>query len=664
LLENDQWGKHMGLPRITFLRFAALLCCAIFPAADSFGAAPKTISVGELTLTLCRPHYTGYCGSIQQAIDPAGVIPGKLTVGFEYYPRTDLTRPRLGTILPQEGGPGYSSTGTRDYYLEIYDALRDRRDVLIVDKRGTGLSSPIDCADMQTGATDLDAVAACATQLGDTAWFYGTDFAANDIIAVLDALGIEDVDFYGDSYGTFVGQILAGLYPHRLRSIVLDSAYPVRPPDPWFGTDWAAAWSGIDTSCARSPSCSSLGGTATSRMQQIIDIVREQPIHGKAPDGNGVLQPTTIDTAGLIYLIDYAGFGPPVYRDLDAAARAWLTSHDALPMLRLISEADTASVDEPVDFSYGLYEAVTCSDYPMLYDMYKSRAVRDQQYAASLQDARENRPDLFAPFTVDEGIESQVFITPLNSCLPWHKPPQDLAPGTAGAPLPPSVQYPAVPTLVLSGDLDSITSVIDANETAAQFPNAVHVIVPNLGHVVTDSDEIGCTLGIVHRFVRELDPGNTNCVNRVRPVRTVPLFALQASELEPLQELRGDKTSDAQRRIAAAGLEAVGDAIARWYVTYNSVDTGLRGGKFTYRLSGNTYIYKLTDYKWTKDVAVSGNITWDQTTNIITAQVTLKSDGSPAGNLQIHWNDGDIDAMASVTGQIQGATLIAQRIAP
>ena len=55
---------------------------------------------------------------------------------------------------------------------------------------------------------------------------------------------IGEVDFYGDSYGTFVGQILAGLYPTRLRSIVLDSAYPVRPPDEWFPTDWAKAWDG------------------------------------------------------------------------------------------------------------------------------------------------------------------------------------------------------------------------------------------------------------------------------------------------------------------------------------------------------------------------------------------------------------------------------------
>ncbi len=644
----------------------ALLAAAFctLSIADNADAQPQTITVGQLTLTLCNTDYTGYCGSIKRPIDPKGVTPGKVTVGFEYYPRSDMSHPSLGTILPQEGGPGYSSTGTRDYYLAIFDALRDRRDVLIVDKRGTGLSSPIDCPALQTGSLALSAVAACAKQLGDTSWFYGTDFAAQDIAAVLDALGIPEVDFYGDSYGTFVGQVLAGLEPTRLRSIILDSAYPVRPPDPWFATDWAAAWSGIDISCDRSPSCSSLGGAATSRMQQIIDIVRVHAIRGQAPDGNGDLQPTTINTASLIYLIDSAGYGPPIYRDLDAAARAWLDSKDALPLLRLVAETNTASVDLPEDFSYGLYSAVTCSDYPMLYDMYQPRAVRNPQYAAALQDARVDRPNLFAPFTVDEGIDSQVYITPLDSCLPWPVPPKDLAPGAPGAPLPPSVHYPAVPTLVLSGDLDSITSVIDANEAAAQFPDAVHVVVPNLGHVVTDSDEIGCTLGIVRRFVKILDPGNTSCVQKVRPVRTVPLFAVTAGELAPLNALKGDKTTDAQRRIAAAGLETVGDVIARYYVTFNFVDTGLRGGKFTYAASDTGYDFTLKNLKWTEDVAVSGTVSWNQISNIITAQVTLKSGGQQIGNLQIRWNDADINARATVTGMIQGAALNADRIAP
>jgi pimeloyl-ACP methyl ester carboxylesterase len=632
--------------------------------AGSAGAVPKTIQVGALTLKLCNKDYTGYCGTIVRPLDPAGVTPGTLHVGFEYYPRSDTAHARLGTILPQEGGPGYSSTGTRDFYLSLFDSLRDRRDVLIVDKRGTGLSAPIDCPDLQTGSTDLDAVTACVKQLGDTAWFYGTDFAAQDIVAVLDALSIDEVDFYGDSYGTFVGQVLAGLYPQRLRSIILDSAYPVRAPDVWFATDWAAAWSGIDLSCGRSPSCSGLGGTATSRVQKFINQVRAHPLKGKAPDGNGDLQPTTVDTGELIYLIDAAGYGPPVYRDLDAAARAWLDSKDALPMLRLVAEQNTASVDEPADFSYGLYAAVTCSDYPLLYDLRASRAVRNRQYAQALDAARQDRPTLFAPFTVDEGLDSQVYITPLDSCLPWRAPPAELSPGAPGAPLPPRAQFPTVPTLVMSGDLDSITSVIDANETTAQFPNAVHVVVPNLGHVVAESDEVGCTLGIVQRFIKNLTPGNTNCVQRVRPVRTVPRFALHAGDLAPLAALAGNKATDAQRRIAAAGLEAVGDVIARYYVTFDYFGGGLRGGGFTYAATDVGYDFDLKDVLWTQDVAVSGTVSWDQTSSLITAHVTLKSGAAKVGTLDISWNDAAINAVASVTGKIQGTTLIAQRIAP
>jgi hypothetical protein len=61
---------------------------------------------------------------------------------------------------------------------------------------------------------------------------------------------------------------------------------------------------------------------------------------------------------------------------------------------------------------------------------------------------------------------------------------------------------------------------------------------------------------------------------------------------------------------------------------------------------------------------VSGTVSWDQTSNIITANVTLESNGAPVGKLQIRWNDADINAIATVTGTIQGATLNANRIAP
>jgi pimeloyl-ACP methyl ester carboxylesterase len=640
---------------------ACALSVALILGSGVAAAVPKTIVVGTLTLTLCNTEYTGYCGAIERPLDPTGAVPGKLTVGFEYYPRRDQRSAALGTILPQEGGPGYSSTGTRDFYLGLFAPLRDRRDVLIVDKRGTGLSDPIDCPWLQTGSLALGAVGNCGRQLGAAAWLYGTDFAVRDIVAVLDALGIGEVDFYGDSYGTFVGQIFAGLYPQRLRSIVLDSAYPVRPPDAWFPTDWATAWAGIDLSCSRSPTCVALGGRASSRMQQLIDDVRIQPITGQAPDGFGVLRATAVNTGNLINLIFDAGYGASIYRDIDAAVRAWLDDHDPLPILRMAAEDETGYPSAPGDFSYGLYTAVICQDYPQLYDMNARVPVRERQYTEALELARTYRPNLFAPFTFDEGIASQLYVTPLDSCLPWPPPSAGQVPGK---PLPPSVQFPTVPTLVLSGDLDSVTSITDAQEVTDQFPNAVHVIIPNLPHVVAGGDLIGCTSSIVLHFVQELTSGDTSCTSRVRAARTVPKFARLANELEPLEPVSGDASSPAQRQLAAAALETAGDVVAQWYATVGSYLRGLRGGRFDYVETANGYKFTLKELQWTEDVAVSGTVVWNTSTNIVTAQVDLVANGAAAGSLNMRWDDADFHAIASVAGQINGARVKAQGVAP
>ncbi|MBK7902043.1 MAG: alpha/beta fold hydrolase [Proteobacteria bacterium] len=169
-------------------------------------------------------------------------------------------------------------------YINIFNALRNRRDILIVDKRGTGTSAAIDCPGVQQGdPSDPAAIAACGQQLGAKAALYRTELAVADIVGVMDALQISKVDFYGDSYGTYVGQTFAARHGGRLRSIILDSAYPVRPPDIWFPTDWARGRDGLDRVCERSSSCQALGGKSTWRMQSLLNYLRQHPISGRRP---------------------------------------------------------------------------------------------------------------------------------------------------------------------------------------------------------------------------------------------------------------------------------------------------------------------------------------------------------------------------------------------
>jgi hypothetical protein len=129
----------------------------------------------------------------------------------------------------------------------------------------------------------------------------------------------------------------------------------------------------------------------------------------------------SVDVSMLFLLMTNLGNSPITYRDLDAAARAWFGNHDKLPLLRLAAEYNTPFVSDAVDFSYGQYQAVICQEYPLHYDLDDSPAQRRRQYARGIEAARQNRPDLFAPFTIDEALESQANFTPLATCLDWPK---------------------------------------------------------------------------------------------------------------------------------------------------------------------------------------------------------------------------------------------------
>jgi pimeloyl-ACP methyl ester carboxylesterase len=662
----------MMLSRLSLICGSGSLLALLLATGSAHAAPPQTITVGSVELTYCNSTYTGYCGSIARPLDPTGTVSGTISIGFEYYPRRDQSRPAIGTILPQEGGPGYSSTGTRDAYINVFNALRDRRDIVIIDKRGTGTSGAINCPAIQTGNPNSPAgIKACGEQLGRRTALYRTELAVADIVGVMDALQIAEADFYGDSYGTYVGQTFAARYPNRLRSIILDSAYPVRPPDAWFPTDWAAGIDGLDLVCSRSPPCRSLGGTSVARITALLNELRQHSISGTAPDANGIPRKTTVDVSMLFLIIDDLGDSPSTYRDLDAAARAWFDSNDAVPLLRLAAEYNTAyPSDSARDFSYGLYQDVVCEEYPLFYTLTSSPAQRRVQYDHAIQAARENRPDLFAPFTIDEALASNANETPLATCLDWPVPLQY----PQGDALPAHPVFPPVPTLVLSGDLDSVTSVIDADQAARQFPDVVHLVIPNLTHVTAwyfsdvgilpdGGDTTNCVQEIVRRFVVELAPGDTSCTPTVRPIRTVPRFAKFVNELDPVEALSGNQANAHELRLAAAALETVGDAYARFLLTYGT-GGGLRGGKFSYVLQPYGYAFKFEHTQWTEDLEITGTMDWYLKPNDLAADVRLWQNGVSVGNLNIAWNDLQVNAMATLTGTIGNDRVRAVRIAP
>ena len=113
-------------------------------------------------------------------------------MGFEFYERRKANRPSIGTFAANEGGPGYASTASRGYYLGLFRPMAERRDIVIVDQRGTGTSGAIRCPELQQATLPwVKAVTACGQQLGKRSDTYTTAYAADDTAAVLDALGID-----------------------------------------------------------------------------------------------------------------------------------------------------------------------------------------------------------------------------------------------------------------------------------------------------------------------------------------------------------------------------------------------------------------------------------------------------------------------------------------
>src|SRR5436190_1131543 len=219
--------------------------------------APHAGAVPAIVRTACpagAAHDT--CGFVNVPLDRRLPDGRRIRIYFELRSRSDRSRPPDSTVLSIEGGPGYSTTADRSSRIQLWRPLSARRDLLLVDLRGTGRSQPLDCiAFRQHILGYVDRAARCAAQLGSDRDFYDTSQSVQDLAAVLRALHVGRVDLYGDSYGSYAAEAFALRYPHRLRSLVLDGTYQLPGTDPAW-TDLAASTrSSLRLACGRRPGC-------------------------------------------------------------------------------------------------------------------------------------------------------------------------------------------------------------------------------------------------------------------------------------------------------------------------------------------------------------------------------------------------------------------------
>ena len=603
-------------------------------------AAPaEAARIGDATVRPCKER-EWLCGSIVRRLDPAQPKPA-IRVHFRYRRATEgATGPPLVAV---EGGPGYPSTGSRFEYMDMYGPVLRHRDLLLVDHRGTGRSALIACRELQratadtTGAPYLAAVRRCADRVNrrygaGAANRFATAYAVGDFEAVLRTLRLRTIDLYGDSYGTFFVQSYLSRHHARVRSVVLDSAYPIQDLEPWYASSAREGFNAMARVCERSLTCT---GSPRERLAELLAEVRVTPLRGRFNGTRERVGPVELNQ----FLQDSASY-PPLLRELDVAVGAALGG-DPVPLLRMRAENRPSGSTPAGYFSVGLYTAVACTDYPQLFDMTAPPAERPAQLDAAFAGAP--TADL-APFTPQEWISVAATTEPFTTCLNW--------PVVRGVPpvrAPDARPLPAdVPVLVLGGDLDSLTPVADAALVTTPLAERSRVVVlANSFHVASEgatglAGSTRCSQRLVRAFVRRpsgLETLDARCAAAIPPLHTPSGFPATSAAARAAEVTAGADPGLRVRRAVTIAAEAVGDAAVR------GAGRGLRGGRVTVRKG----VLRLRGARFTRDARVTGRARLRPAVGGVRATVVVDGPGRPV-RVGLRWTERQTTAVATAAG--------------
>src|SRR5580692_11065914 len=640
--------------------------------------ARKPIKVGTVTIPPCGASKLAWCTTIRVPYDYGHPAAGTIKLGFQWYPATSGTS--TGTVLAIQGGPGYATTDYASAYYTLFQPLLAHDNLLLVNLRGTGNSSPFTCKALQDW--DLaDSIRSytvdtgkCGYQLNHTRKLAGSDkyvrgsdlyttaIAAHDVAVLLRRLQTGKVDLYGDSYGTFFSQVFTSRYASMLRSVTLDAAYPVSQTNPWYPHTIMTARNAFTIACERSVACHRAApGSSWARIARFASYLRRHPVRGRTMDPYGDVLTETVGVDQLAELVNIAGADAGVYRELDPAIRAVTGHHDDAPLLRLAAmEIYTGNSGPVSQFNDGSYQATTCLDYPQPFIYSASPARRQQQYNAAV--ARLPR-HLFAPFTVHEWLTEPQ--EEFDACLDWPAPPRSLTPiNKTPTPYAPRT----LPVLVLSGDLDSLTTPFEGRETARDMgPSARWILVHNDVHINAMDDTFGCASGLVDTFVADpagLKSMSASCARHTPEVRVLGGFPARLAQVPPATPLAGNQAAVTGLRLAADGAAAVGDANYHWYYGDGVHGFGLRGGTEAFSGPVAATVVKYRKVQWTTDATVSGHELWNQDSGYVRAWLTVTGPHGARVTIYLSYHDYTWHSVTTITGSYAGLRLAARLPSP
>ena len=393
-----------------------------------------------------------------------------------------------------EGGPGVSAIGSASYIAEAFAPLRERRDLVFVDQRGTGGSNPLVCpmfdpADPQSALREFfppDSVRRCRAALEAKAdlTLYTTPLAADDLDEVRAALGYERVNLFGASYGTRAALVYLKRHPRSVRSVLLQGVAPTHrfmPLD--FPQSAQRALDGVLGECEREEACRAAFPRIRAEAREVFEKLKRAPVEVeiKLPQTGATARvklSRNLAAEAVRYMLYNSGVAPrvPLFIHRAAAGDFRALAEAALNYRRNLVDAD----------SNGVYLSITCAE--------------DLPFIKPGEGER----------TEDTFIGHYRLTEQRAACALWPR-----------SPVPADYSQPTrsdAPVLILTGQWDPVTPPSQGDEAARGLPNSTHVVVPQGGHGFGGLQGGDCLRRLAIEFVeRGTAKGlDTSCVSAIK----------------------------------------------------------------------------------------------------------------------------------------------------
>ena len=490
---------------MTKLMIVVLVLVTLMLGARQSSAAYQAVKPGSLKLAPCEVRG----------------IPGKSQCGnYEVYENRDSKKGRKIKlkilVLPATGkervpdpfvyfagGPGSSATEDAEGVAGFFAKIREHRDLVFVDQRGTGGSNPLDCeffnaSDLQSYLGyffPLEDVRKCREQLEPKAdlTLYTTSIAADDLDELRAVLGYEQLNLFGGSYGTRAALVYLKRHPRRVRTMTLFGVSPTNqymPRD--FPQDTERALQGILTECATDEKCNGAFPNLRAETRGVLEALLQSPADAEVRNPNSPIAAATSSNNRVTVRLS---------RDLAAEAIRYMLYNppaaSQVPLfLHLAAQGDFVPLAEAaIRFrrgivatgSNGMYLSVTCAE-----DMPWIKPGEGERNATNT-------------FLGDYRLRQQ-----REACALWPRATFRADYGNAVS--------SSAPALILTGEWDPVTPPSNAEAVARHLPNSLNLVVPHGAHGFGGLEGLECIDQLLTEFVeRGTAKGlDSSCLKNIR----------------------------------------------------------------------------------------------------------------------------------------------------